>query len=63
LEPEIGDGAAALGDIADRAGQTDLLESDGVEAQEGGGVRLGIVLVQRETVILGDLPPQGFAAL
>jgi hypothetical protein len=33
-----------------------------MEAQEGGGVRLGIVLVQCEAVILGDLPPQGFAA-
>ena len=33
-----------------------------VEAQEGGGVSLGIVLVQSETVIVGDLPPQAFAA-
>ena len=33
-----------------------------MEAQEGGGVRLGIMLVQRKAVILRDLPPQGFAA-
>jgi hypothetical protein len=33
-----------------------------MEAQEGGGVSLGIVLVQREAVIFRDLPPQGFAA-
>ena len=62
LEPEIGDGAPALGDIADRSGQADFLEGDRVEAQEGGGVRLEIMLVQREAVILGDLPPQDFAA-
>src|SRR6516165_10439265 len=62
LEPEISDGAAALGDIADRSGKADFLEGDRVEAQEGDGVALGIMVEQREAVILGDLPPQGFAA-
>jgi hypothetical protein len=33
-----------------------------VEAQKRGGITLGIMVVQRETVISGDLPPQGFAA-
>jgi hypothetical protein len=62
LEPEIGDGAAALGDIADRSCEADLLEGDRMEAEEGGGVSLGIVIVQRKTVIIGDLLPQAFAA-
>ena len=31
-----------------------------MEAQEGGGVAFGIMPVQRESVILRDLPPQGF---
>jgi len=62
LESEISDGAAALGDIADRAGEADPLERDRVKAQEGGGFTLGIVLVKREAVILSDLPPQGFVA-
>jgi hypothetical protein len=62
LEPEIGDGAAALGEIADRAGEAELLEGDRVEAQERGNVRLGIVIVERKAVILRDLPPQNFTA-
>jgi hypothetical protein len=33
-----------------------------MEAQEGGGVTLAIVLVERESVIVRDLPTQGFAA-
>jgi hypothetical protein len=33
-----------------------------MEAQEGGGVTLGIVFVQRESVIVRDLAAQGFAA-
>jgi hypothetical protein len=33
-----------------------------VKTQEGGGVTFRIVVVQREAVILRDLPPQGFAA-
>jgi hypothetical protein len=33
-----------------------------VKAQEGGGITLGIMAVQREAMVLGDLPPQGFAA-
>jgi len=32
-----------------------------MEAQEGGGVTFRIVLVEREAVIVRDLPPQGFA--
>ena len=33
-----------------------------MEAQEGGSVTFRIMPVQREAVILRDLPPQGFAA-
>ena len=33
-----------------------------MDVEEGGGVSFGIMPVQREAVILGDLPPQGFAA-
>jgi len=35
--------------------EADLLEGDRVQAQEGGGITFRIMLVQRETVILGDL--------
>ena len=31
-----------------------------MDAEEGGGVTFGIVPIERETVILRDLPPQGF---
>ena len=31
-----------------------------MDAKEGGGVTFGIVPIERETVILCDLPPQGF---
>jgi hypothetical protein len=31
-----------------------------MDAQEGGGVTLGIVLVERESVIVRDLPAQSF---
>jgi hypothetical protein len=33
-----------------------------MEAQEGGGVAFGIMPVERESVILRDLPAQGFTA-
>jgi hypothetical protein len=33
-----------------------------MKPEEGGDVSFWIVLVQGEAVILGDLPPQGFAA-
>jgi hypothetical protein len=32
-----------------------------VDVEEGGSVTLGIMPVKRETVILRNLPPQGFA--
>ena len=31
-----------------------------MDAEEGGGVTFGIVPIERETVILRDLPAQGF---
>jgi hypothetical protein len=55
LKPEISDGAPALGDIANRSAKADLLEGHRMEAQEGGGVTLGIVFVKREPVIVRDL--------
>jgi hypothetical protein len=32
-----------------------------VEAQEGSGITFRIVPIEREAVIVGNLPPQGFA--
>ena len=62
LEPEISDSSAAFGDIADRTGKADFLEGNRVKAQKRGGITFGIMVVQRETVIRGDLAPHSFAA-
>jgi hypothetical protein len=61
LEPEIGDGAPALGDVPDRAGEAGLLERDRMQAEIGCGFTLGIVPVGSEAVTVGDLLPQRLA--